>query len=283
MLSFMTQLTHAVSGPTADPAPSPTDFDLTTRVVPANEDGRYDAELSDRWAALVGTHGGYLVAIATRVAESHVPDRSVRTVTTTFLRPGHAGPATARATTLRHGRSISTVVVDLEQDGRTIATSRLTLVPPVTGTEWRAPVIFDLPPPSECSRIQERSSSEHFNRVDGCLDPSSLPFSEGDRAMVQGYMRPIEPRPIDAAWLTMASDWFPPPAFVRVAPPLGGISIDLTTHIHRTIATDQHDWLAARFEIDTRSDGLAVEHGRICTLDGTVLAESFQTRWFAEG
>lgn len=279
----MKQLTVDEVGATDVGTTTWTDFDRTTMVVPSDEQGRFDLELSDGWNALVGTHGGYLVALATRVAETFVPGRTVRTVTTTFLRPAHAGPASARATSVRHGRSISTVAVDLEQDGRTIVSSRLTLVPPVDGTEWRRPVLFELPPPAECSRIQERSSSEHFNRVDGYLDPSSLPFSNGDRAMVQGYMRPIEPRPIDAAWLAMASDWFPPPAFVRVDPPLGGISIDLTTHIHRTIDTDQHDWLAARFEIDTSSAGLAVEHGRICTLDGTVLAESFQTRWFAEG
>lgn len=279
----MKQLTVEETGATEHTAATSTDFDRTTVVVPSGEAGRYAVELSAGWNALVGTHGGYLVALASNVAETFVPGRTVRTVTTAFLRPGHAGPASARATSVRHGRSISTVVVELEQDGRPIASSRLTLVPPVTGTEWRTPVIFELPPPAECSRIQERSSSEHFNRVDGLLDPSSLPFSNGDRAMVQGYMRPTEPRAIDAAWLAMASDWFPPPAFVRVDPPLGGISIDLTTHVHRTIDTAQHDWLAARFEIDTSSAGLALEHGQICTLDGTVLAESFQTRWFAEG
>jgi hypothetical protein len=121
----------------------------------------------------------------------------------------------------------------------------------------------------------------HFDRVDGLLDPSSLPFTGGDRAMVQGYLRPLESRAIDASWLAMATDWFPPPAFVRIAPPAGGISVDLTTHVHRTI--DDHDgsWLTGRFEIATSVDGLAVEHGRICTLDGDLLAESIQTRWTA--
>lgn len=283
MMSSMTQLTVVESVPVDRHAAHPTDFDRTTEVRPADEAGRFDLELSDRWTALVGTHGGYLVALATKVAEAFVPGRSVRTVTTTFLRPGHSGPASAHATSVRNGRTISTVVVDLEQDGRAIASARLTLVAPVAGTEWSTPVTFDMPAPADCSRIQERSSSDHFNRVDGLLDPASLPFSNGDRAMVQGYMRPIDPRPVDAAWLAMASDWFPPPAFVRIEPPLGGISIDLTTHVHHTIDHDQHDWLVARFEIDTSSGGLAVEHGRICTLDGTVLAESFQTRWIAEG
>lgn len=277
----MKQLT--VTGPSATDVmvADPTDFDRTTAVTPSDDPGRFEVELSAGWSALVGTHGGYLAALACAAAESIAPDRAVRTVTTTFLRPGRPGPAIARARAVRSGRSISTVVVDIEQNDRTIASSRLTLVAPVAGTEWHAPVTFELPPPSDCSRIQERSSSEHFNRVDGLLDPANLPFSGGDHAMVQGYMRPIEPRPVDAAWLAMATDWFPPPAFVRIDPPLGGISIDLTTHVHRTIDTDQHDWLTARFEIDTSSAGIAVEHGRICTIDGTILAESFQTRWIA--
>ncbi len=76
-------------------------------------------------------------------------------------------------------------------------------------------------------------------------------------------MRPLEARAVDAAWLAMATDWFPPPAFVRLAPPTGGVSIDLTTHIHRRglmLAADE--WLAGAFEIEDSTGGLAVEHGR---------------------
>jgi hypothetical protein len=121
----------------------------------------------------------------------------------------------------------------------------------------------------------------HFDRADGVLDPSSLPFSGGSRAAVRGYLRPLEQRPIDAAWLAMACDWFPPPAFVRAAPPVGGPSIDLVTHIHRTLPT-MGEWLTAAFELDTSTAGLGVEHGRIATVDGTLLAESFHTRWMVD-
>ncbi len=90
-------------------------------------------------------------------------------------------------------------------------------------------------PRHECVRIETEVG--HFDQADGLLDPRSVPFSNGTRARLSGYIRPLEPRPIDSAWLAMASDWFPPPAFVRLAPPTGGV-----------------------------------------TLDGTVVAESFQTR-----
>ena len=101
--------------------------------------------------------------------------------------------------------------------------------------------------------------------------------------MVRGYIRPLDPRPLDAAWLAMASDWFPPPAFARLAPPTGGVSIDLTTHIHRPhYVLGAEEWLAGEFEIVESSAGLAVEHGRIVGPDGTLLVESIQTRLTAQ-
>jgi acyl-CoA thioesterase len=199
-------------------------------------------------------------------------------LTTSFLRTGQVGPATLSVRELRKGRAITTIVADLEQDGRLLLTSRLTLLPDRPGVEWSAPVPVDLPAPERCVRM-DGGRVAHFERVDGLLDPGSLPFSGGDRAMVRGHVRPLQGRPVDSSWLAMATDWFPPPAFVRLEPPTGGVSIDLTTHIHRpTVALGDDEWLTGVFEIATSSKGLAVEHGRIATGDGTLVAESFQTR-----
>ena len=97
--------------------------------------------------------------------------------------------------------------------------------------------------------------------------------------MVRGYLRPLQGDRVDSAWLAMATDWFPPPAFVRLEPPTGGISIDLTTHIHRPeVALTGDEWLVGSFHVETSSAGLAVEHGVLATTDGTLVAESFQTR-----
>lgn len=256
-----------------------TEFDRTVSVRPTDRDDVFEIDLTDAWASLVGAHGGFLAAVATQCAERLVVGRRARTVSTTFLRPGRIGPATVRVATVRSGRSITTLMVDIEQEGRTVTSTRVTLVSPVLGAEWSSSAKIVLPPPERCVPVMPPNPVAHFDRVDGLLDPSSLPFTGGDRAMVQGYIRPLERRPIDAAWLAMATDWFPPPAFVRVDPPAGGVSVDLTTHIHRTI--DDHDgsWLTGRFQIETSTDGLAVEHGRIATVAGDLIAESFQTRW----
>lgn len=256
-----------------------TEFDRHLHLEPV-DDHTFAIDLPDEWSALVGIHGGYLTSLAVRAAEAHVADRRVRTITTSFLRPARPGPARLHLAVPRRGRSISTVHAELHQEGRALTTSRLTLVTDQSGVEWRHTEPIPLPSRDQCVPITPREPSEHFERAQALLDPSSLPFTDGPRAMVRGYLRPLEPRPIDAAWLAMASDWFPPPAFVRLEPPVGGISVDLTTHVHHTLpALVDDDWLTASFEIVTSAGGMATEHGRIVTVDGHLVAESFQTRW----
>ena len=260
-----------------------TDFDRTTALVPdADRPGEFAVDLDAGWSSLVGIHGGYLSALTVKGAEAVAGlDRTVRTVTTSFLRTGQPGPATVSVRTIRSGRSVSTVSADVVQDGRILVSSRLTLLTERSGVEWATPGTLDVLPLDECVRID--STVGHFDQADGRIDPRRLPFTNGAQAKVSGYIRPLEARLIDAAWLTMASDWFPPPAFVRLAPPTGGVSIDLTTHVHRPgLLLVEGEWLVAEFAIDNSTGGLAVEHGRIIRRDGTVVVESFQTRLTAQ-
>lgn len=260
-----------------------TDFDRTTLPDPVpGRPGEFVVELDPGWSSLVGVHGGYLCALAVRGAEALAPGRTVRTLSTSFLRTAQVGPASLVVREVRSGRSISTLVAELTQDGRLVTTSRLTLLTPRTGVEWSAPVPLELPPVEECVEV-DGGPVVHFRQAEGRLDPSSLPFSDGGRAVVRGYVRPLEGRPVDAAWLAMATDWFPPPAFVRLAPPTGGVSIDLTTHVHQPHLLLGDRWLTGSFSIETSRDGLAVEHGVLAEQDGTLVAESFQTRLTAQG
>jgi acyl-CoA thioesterase len=290
MLSCVTQPNGVEAADTAiepvefDPFDlGPTEFDRTTEPRPTDRPGVFEVDLSDLWSSLVGMHGGYLTAIAVRAGELVESEHRVRTLTTSFLARAEPGPAEVAVAEVRRGRSITTLAVEVEQHGRAVSTTRLTLVAPTAGFEWSTPTALTLPPLEECVPITPPDYVKHFRRAEGLLDPSSLPFTGGERPVVRGYVRPIEARPIDAAWLAMISDWFPPPAFVRLDPPAGGISVDLTTHIHRTLPPLADDWLTASFEIMTSTGGLATEHGWIATTGGTLLAESWQTRWTAGG
>ncbi|HEX2575403.1 MAG TPA: thioesterase family protein [Aquihabitans sp.] len=266
-------MTELLTGPA-------TDFDRTTALVPIEgRDGAFAVDLDAGWSSLVGIHGGYLCAVAVTGAERFVPGRSVRTTTTSFLRIGRPGPAELVLTGVRQGRSFSTVVADVVQRGRILVTSRLTLADERSGTEWAEQRPLDLPPPEACVPfVPPLEQLRNFARFELRFDPARLPF-DVDRARTTGYVRPLEPRPVDAAWLAMASDAFPPPAFARLEPPAGGVSVDLTTHVHRTgPALAEGEWLVGDFEIRNSAGGLAVEHGRITDTSGTLLAESFQTR-----
>ena len=256
-----------------------TDFARTTTVVPTGRRaGEFAVDLDAGWSSLVGVHGGYLCALAVRAAETLATDRVVRTLTTSFLRTGAVGPAVLTVEEVRRGRSMSTMVAEVRQGDRLLTTTRLTLLTPKDGVEWSTPVRLDLPAPEDCVRMDGGRVS-HFEQADGLLDPRHLPGSGGDRAVSQGYLRPLEGRTVDSAWLAMATDWFPPPAFVRLEPPTGGVSIDLTTHVHVPhVELGEDEWLVARFEVGNSTRGLAVEHGVIARHDGTLVAESFQTR-----
>jgi acyl-CoA thioesterase len=290
-----------------------TDFDRTTAVIPVEaRPGEFLVDLNAGWSSLVGVHGGYLCALAVRGAESMASGRVVRTISTRFLRSGRVGPAELSVREVRRGRSITTMVAELAQNQKVLSISRLTLMTERSGLDWSEPRPVDppapysapfsppahlataaawpgatltltLPPtprrsPRQCPD-RSRSSSRQFELR---FDPERMPCT-GDRAHLAGYVRPLEPRPVDAAWLAMAVDCFPPPAFARTEPPTGAMSIDRTVDIHRSgLCLGEGAWLAGSFEIDDSTRGVAVEHACITRLDGTVLAESFQTRQTAQ-
>jgi hypothetical protein len=261
----------------------PTIFDVTTALVADSAHaGRFAVQLDAAWSSLVGVHGGYLAAIAIKAAQHVVGERPIRTVTTSFLRPAQTGPAEIVVETARRGRSITNLTVTLSQSGKTVVVSQVIAADHVESTPWETIPHLDLPPIELCVAIEPPPGISHFGHAVAMLDPADLPFSHGPRARVAGYVRPIEPRPIDASWLGMALDWFPPASFTRIDPPAGGISISYTMHVHRTLAhLGDDEWLGGVFRADISAGGIALEKGTIVDPSGRILAESFHTRWTA--
>ena len=258
-------------------------FDATTRLVPdALVPGQYSIVLDSKWSSLRGMHGGYLVAIAIAAAGEVVGDRPIRTVTTSFLRPAFAKPATVSVDVVRVGRSTTNLAVSIAQSAKLVQISQVTAADGGESTTWDTAAKLDLVPFEQCVPIEPPEGIGHFAHGVARLDPADLPFSLGPRARVAGYMRPIEPRPIDASWLGMALDWFPPAPFSRIDPPAGGISINYTIHVHRTLdALGDDEWLGSLFAADISAGGIALEKGSITDPAGRILAESFHTRWTA--
>src|SRR4051794_32339916 len=257
-------------------------FDATTSLTVGSEPNRFRARLDPAWSSLVGVHGGYLSAIAITAAQKAVGDRPIRTATTTFLRPGSIGDASLDVEVVRQGRSVTNLAVSLAQSGKTVLVSQIVAAHAVESTSWDTTPQLGLPDFAECVPLAPPEGVGHFDHAVALLDPRSLPFSHGPLARVAGYMRPRESRPIDAAWLAMALDWFPPASFTRIDPPIGGVSITYSIHLHHTLERLADDeWLGGQFNVDISADGIALEKGRITDPSGRVLAESFHTRWTA--
>lgn len=258
-------------------------FDRTTAVTPiADDPGAFIADLDPAWSSLVGIHGGYLAAISVRAVEAVAASTGhlVRTVATSFLRPGKPGPAEVRVEAVRVGRSVSSYATTITQAGRLLNTGRVTLTAPRAGEAWETPTVNPLPPIDDCVPPDPPDGIRHFEHAVALIDPAHVPFSGQDEARIGGYVRPVEDGPIDAPWLVMLADWFPPVAFTRVMPPTGGISIDLVVHVHRTLdALAEESWLSGSFSAAISQDALALEHGEIRDPDGRVIAESFHTRY----
>ncbi|MEP7113552.1 MAG: thioesterase family protein [Ilumatobacteraceae bacterium] len=258
-------------------------FDMTTTLVPdPTQPMQFSVNLDEAWSSLVGMHGGYLAALTSMAAQEQLGDRPIRTVTTSFLRPASSGPATVGVEVVRQGRSITNLAVTLSQASKTVVVSQVTAADIVEHTAWETVPDLHLPAIDDCVPMEPPPGISHLDHGVAMLDPADLPFTHGPRARVAGYMRPIEPRPIDAPWLGMALDWFPPASFSRIDPPAGGISISYTIHIHRTMSyLGDDEWLGGVFHADISADGIALEKGIITDPDGRVLAESFHTRWTA--
>jgi acyl-CoA thioesterase len=264
-----------------------TRFDRTTTLTADRTTaGRSHIELDESWSSLRGVHGGYLTAIAVRAVANHLDDRAVRTVTTSFLRPTRLGRAVVDVDEVRSGRSLSTFAVTVSQDGSPTAITRVTAastaIEPAPRATWDHSTALDLLPPEACIPLAPPEGIRHFEHAQARLDPSHVPFTHLEVARVGGYVRPLERRPIDAPWLAMILDWFPPSPFTRVDPPSGGVSLDYTVHLHRTLPELRDDeWLGGAFGVEVSEGGIALEHGTIADPDGRVLAESFHTRWTA--
>ncbi|MCU1396571.1 MAG: TesB-like acyl-CoA thioesterase 1 [Ilumatobacteraceae bacterium] len=262
-----------------------THFDRTTAVERATDsaDGTpvFVAELDGSWASLRGVHGGYVTALTVRAAELFAPTREVRTVTATFLRPTEIGPAEIELEVIRSGRSFATIAATINQQGRAVTSTRITMLSPTAGNDWDT-VVTDRPAPiGECAPFTPPPMIKHFAQADLLIDPATVPTGGADDSRIAGHVRPLEVRPLDAAWLTMIGDWFPPSPFRRHTPPTGGVSIDYTVHIHRTLPADPDLWLEGVFDARTSAGGIALEHGTLATPDGLPVAETFHTRWTA--
>jgi acyl-CoA thioesterase len=254
--------------------------------------GRWAGRMDPSWWIINGPNGGYVAAVVLRaaVAEIDEPARRPRTIHVQYLRAPAAGPVEVEVTLERQGRTVTNVSARMSQEGQVMA-----LALAVFAVERPSPVEFDegpgLPtlfdgrpvpspeqtPPSEVDRERDVPMRTHYDLRWALGD---LPFRPADdpaarHARAGGWLRPAEAEPVDEIVIAAMTDAWLPPIFSRVATPLAVPTIDLTVHF-RGLPEDPLDHCFVEFASPLAAQGYLVEHGRILSRDGRLLAESRQ-------
>jgi len=255
-----------------------TRFDSDT-AVERLRDGLYSTELLESWNIVAGPNGGYVAAIIARAMQCEIadPTRTLRSLTVHFLARPQFTTATISVTVERAGRSVSSVSATMMQGDKLLCTALAAFSVPLQSAHgWT----MALPDAAALSGNDERSELPPAARNWTTDLRYDAPFFSGrGSARIAGWIRTLDPRPLDAIALVAISDALPPAPFPRVDAPMMVPTIDLTVHIRADLPSasmSPDDSVFAEFVTNHVADGFNDEDGFMWAPDGTLLAQSRQ-------
>ncbi|MGD8860270.1 MAG: thioesterase family protein [Myxococcales bacterium] len=256
-------------------------FDRDTALSPAAAEGLLVGRISEDWWVQSGPNGGYLAAIALRGAATRVgePDRAPRSLFARFLAAPEAGPFELQADVVKAGRSMTTVAVSMQQQGRTFLTASACFseaFSPIAFRDSEPPVVR---PMDEAEPIPKRIP---LNQRYDMWRAIGGEFRKSDRALSGGYIRFADPRPVDALALAALWDAWPPSVFARrIEQRFRGAAptVEVSVYFRKRLplpTDDPERHVILRVEANAADEGFVVEDGEVWTRDGELLAQSRQ-------
>ncbi|MET9880550.1 thioesterase family protein [Actinacidiphila glaucinigra] len=265
-------------------------FDRETAVTARpGEPSVYDADLHEGWRIGMGVNGGLLLALAGRaLAEELGGDgqghRDPFSISAYYLSTSLPGPVTARTETLRLGRTVSTGMVSLVQDGeerlRAIATYGDLDGHDHAGDVRTSATPPQMPPPEQCVGTDAAppeflKNSPMLERIELRLDPDTVGWAVGapsGRGIVQGWLRMPDGREPDPLMLLLAVDSLPPVSF-DLGIPGWAPTLELTAHVR---ARPEPGWLRLKHSTRNFADGYMEEDAEVWDSAGRLVAQSRQ-------
>jgi acyl-CoA thioesterase len=245
---------------------------------------RFEALLPEEWVALQGVHGGFVAALAVRAVEATLgdPSRTLRAATFGFLRGLRPELATFHVEEIRVGRALATFHVSVTQDdGPPSIIARCHLSPRWDGAAFSDLVPPALSPPADAVRLTIPGGAGHVHHLPTLVHPATTMFAGATQARWLAWTRPSDPDPIDAAWLTMLGDYFPPAVCVAMTGPSRAVTIEYAIQIHTStfpVPLGPDERLTCAMHASHAAEGFAIEDGSIWGPDGTLLATTRQSR-----
>ena len=259
-------------------------FDRATALEPLGA-GSYRGRLDRDWWIDKGPNGGFLASIILRALMLEVADaeRTPRSLTVHYVARPVEGAVDLDVAVERVGRSMTATTARMNQNGELLATVQAAFSSARRGASFDDAPAPEVVPPEEIPALDV--PKEMFPRFAWNFDYrwalGGLPYSASEKAVSGGWIRPKEPRRLDALLLTTYSDGWPPAVFAKLRAPVGVPTVDLTVHYRGASLEGQSpDWSLVRFETKLAAAGFIEEDGYIWNRDGTLLAQSRQLALF---
>jgi acyl-CoA thioesterase len=227
------------------------------------------------WVADSGPWGGYVAALLTKAIGEAVPELPVVSLTVHFLRRFREGAAQVTVDVEALGRRVGHVVARLAQDGRAGAVALATL-----GHNPQEDFVTDFPrpeaPPPDEVRRRAESSHPYMQHLD--VRPTVLvrPWSGDNDGTLAGWIRLVEPRPLDLPLLAALPDGWMPGTWARLQNTSGKVTVDLTTHFRADLGPGDDGWWFVRVRTRHVERGFADEECEVWGGDGRLLSQTRQ-------
>lgn len=191
-------------------------------------DGRFGAELGERFTVGPKAHGGILMVLLGRAGIASLiegADRDHRgaaaqpeplVVAADFLRAPDPGPVELRTEVVKTGRTVSVVAVRMLQAGRPVLTASVTAgrLPDDEPRHADLPILAAEPPPDAIDPGVDTPFVGLSGACDLRWDPATVAFTRRGTAppVVRGWVRPRGEEP-DVWFALLAGDILPPVVF----------------------------------------------------------------------
>jgi acyl-CoA thioesterase len=267
------------------PAPCDKQSEFDAAVALSGDGPDFGAVLDGRWDGHNGTHGGFLLSLATGAIGAVLPFPDPLVVSGFYLRPGSTGPAEIRTEVIRAGRTTAFGQASVCRDGKevlraTAAYTDLTVAAMSAaargGQSYAGIQPPDLPPPEQCQVLHR---------------PANPPISFAERiesrvTALPGWVTRTKPsgNPVYEGWMRFADgrepDLLSLPLFVdAVAPAVLELNLRRMTTVELTVhlrARPAPGWLAYRTLTRYLADGYFEEDAELWDSAGRLVAQSRQ-------
>jgi acyl-CoA thioesterase len=256
-------------------------FDADTAVEDLG-DGRFGAEMSERWWVGKGPNGGYVAAVILRAIQASAdPARAPRSLTVHFLRAPEAGPVEVAVTVERSGGRATFLSARMTQGDEVQATALAVLSENWTEDGFEELEMPAVEAPDELYTIDPETRSSRPNmlqnyRVRPALGEAAF---SGGAARNGAWIRTREPRLLDAPLAAALLDTWFPASFVKLDGPRLAPTIDYTVHFRSPLpppAASPEDAYLVAFRSNLARHGFFEEDGELWSADGVLLAQSRQ-------